>query len=112
MSFNYTEDTSPTLADWEVILNAFNCNISEDEVWEIARQYSDIPHFGNIYQNLVLNRLKLLFWQLIELEEGEIDININYDINARSSYFYIEGDCIYNESDFLNKVDSIKAMLI
>ena len=46
MSFNYTEDTSPTLADWESILNAFNCNITEDEVWEVARQYNDVPHFS------------------------------------------------------------------
>jgi hypothetical protein len=110
MSFNYTEDTSPTLADWESILNAFNCNITEDEVWEAARQYNDVPHFGNIYQKLILEALKQLFWRLVELDEGEIDINISYDINAISTHFYIEGDFICSKSDFLNKVDSIKTM--
>lgn len=70
MSFNYTEDTSPTLADWESILNAFNCNITEDEVWEAARQYNDVPHFGNIYQELILEALKQLFWRLVELDGG------------------------------------------
>ena len=110
MSFNYTEDTSPTLADWESILNAFNCNITEDEVWEVARQYNDVPHFGNLYQELILEALKQLFWRLVELDEGEIDINISYDINAISTHFYIEGDFICSKSDFLNKVDSIKTM--
>jgi len=61
MSFNYTEDTSPTLADWESILNAFNCNITEDEVGKLHVNTMMCLISAISIKNLYLRRLNSCF---------------------------------------------------
>lgn len=83
----YHEDTSPSLEGWEAILDFYQQAVSEEEVWAVAREYENCPHFGNIYQYLVLENLTALFYTLTQADEDEVNVEIA--INARCSHFYI-----------------------
>mgnify|MGYP003604288526 CR=1 FL=1 len=76
------------LNSWDDVVSDFDGDYDalEKEVWEIARESEDIPHFGNIRQSLVAGRLESVIngrWPLLGVE---------YHINAICSYFSINGD--------------------
>lgn len=111
MSLNYTADTSPDLADWEAILDHYHQGVDEDDVWQIARQYDEVPMMNNIYQSLVLERLTFLFCELTGLSSTQDCVEIEASVNAISSHFYIDGDTISSKQEFFDKVEEVKAII-
>ena len=85
--WNSWDDVVSDFDDWLILLNHLDgdCEDLEKEVWEIARRYEKIPHFGNIRQILVAERLCQVInmrWPFLQPE---------YHINAVCSYFSIRG---------------------
>ena len=85
---NSWDDVVSDFDDWLILLNDLDGDYDalEKEVWEIARESEDIPHFGNIRQSLVAGRLESVIngrWPLLGAE---------YHINAICSYFSINGE--------------------
>mgnify|MGYP006337767913 FL=1 len=83
--WNSWDDVVSDFDDWLILLNHLDgdCEDLEKEVWEIARRYEKIPHFGNIRQILVAERLCQVInmrWPFLQPE---------YHINAVCSYFSI-----------------------
>ena len=85
---NSWDDVVSDFDDWLILLNDLDGDYDalEKEVWEIARESEDIPHFGNIRQSLVAGCLENVIhdrWPFLEVE---------YHINAICSYFSINGE--------------------
>lgn len=93
------------LTEWENILWQFDRCVEDEEIREIARESKEIPHFGNLYQNLIISRLESLFFELTGLDEGG---TIFTSINGYDSHFCINGEAINNEHSFLTKVEEMK----
>ncbi|QEH09310.1 hypothetical protein FWK45_02420 [Histophilus somni] len=107
----YDNNVSQNLADWEDILYHFNATIEDSEVWEVARSFKEIPHFGNIYQSLVIGRLESLFFEHIGLEESDERIKVFTFVNGLDSHFCINGEAINTLDEFMAKVEEIKSTL-
>lgn len=84
---NSWDDVVSDFDDWLILLNHLDDSDGlEHEVWAIARMYEKVPHFGNIRQSLVAERLSEAItqrWPFLEVE---------YHINAICSYFSINGE--------------------
>ena len=85
--WNSWDDVVPDLDDWLILLNHLDgdCDV-EDDVWAIARECTDLPHFGNIRQTLVAERLSAAInhrWPFL---------TVDYHINAICSHFSIDGE--------------------
>lgn len=94
-TYFYEYDMSSNWKDWAEILDWLNLDsVSADDVWEVAREWKEPPHLGNIYMSITLSRIQ--WW----CEEREIDCD--YDINAICSSLYIDGDLICSLDDFKN----------
>lgn len=107
----YLSGVSPNLSGWEDILFHFDSDIEDQEVWEIARQCKDIPHLGNIYQSLVINRLESLFWEQIGLDYQSDQITLFTFVNNFDSHFCINDQAVNTLDDFIAKVDEIKSTI-
>ena len=82
-------------SDIEDIENLYRDDITDDEVWEIAREFEQIPIIENIYQNLLFDRLK---YQIIEdikdqiKEDKETLIDIIVDFEEKNDCELITTD--------------------
>jgi hypothetical protein len=91
---NWNEYDLDKFYKWETILNKLGEESpSDQEVWEIAREYKEIPIFENILLELTANRLQQ------KLEEMYPDAEYDYYINAMDSYFYVNEDEVYSLED-------------
>ncbi|WP_143226150.1 hypothetical protein [Actinobacillus seminis] len=102
---------SEDLAGWEEILFHFNVSVEDNEVWAVARCCEEIPHLGNIYQSLVLDRLESLFFEQLDLDEDDEHIDVSTFVNDLDSHFCIDGDAITTLDEFMAKVEEIKSIL-
>lgn len=92
------QNCSVKCEEWEKILDHYNESVSDDEVWEIARQFEDLPIFGNIYQRLVLNRVLFHFCE--ETGQDEADLDLFYFINSSDTHLAINGTDICTIDDY------------
>lgn len=104
----YMNSVSSALTGWENILWKFDRCVEDEEIWTIARGSDDIPHFGNLYQRLVINRLESLFFELTGRDESDESVTVFTFINGYDSHFCINGDAIDDERSFLAKVEEMK----
>ena len=85
MIFYNTNNLASRLQEIEEIGTILGIEISDDEVWEQARNYANIPVFENIYQSILFNRI-----------QEEISSNFGFDIevfiNASDSHLSIDFD--------------------
>lgn len=84
-------DTAANLSVWQQILDSLKPGSSDsiiDDVWEAARTSAEMPHFGNLCQDIVLGRLKDVLLQL------RPDWQIDYCVNAVATDFSVNGTCI------------------
>ncbi len=93
--FNSFNDVSYQVASWEAILDYLSPGeeISDSLVWEKARESEDLPHLGNIYQDLLLSRIT-------DLAKGR-GLELSYYVNALDTRLYHENDSISDLNDFL-----------
>ena len=71
-------------SDIEDIENLYRDDITEEEVWEIAREFEQVPIIENIYQSLLFYRLKDQIIedikdQIKEDKETLIDIIVDFE---------------------------------
>ncbi|THA18356.1 hypothetical protein [Rodentibacter pneumotropicus] len=104
----YMNAISPALTGWENVLYQYDCSVEDEEIWALVRGSEAIPHFGNLYQSLVLNRLASLFLELTGLEED--DVNIFVFINGFDTHFCINGMAVNDESMFQDTVKMFKKL--
>ena len=92
-------DTACALDEWLKILKYLNPYYSKgmlfDSVWEVAREYEEMPHFGNICQEIVLKDLKR------EIRFCRPDWSVVYEINARASFLMVDDQDIVDYGQFL-----------
>ena len=104
----YMDSVSTALTGWEDILYAHNRCIEDEKVWEIVRGSKEIPHFGNVYQSLVIGQLETLFLELTGLSAEEVDIFTF--VNGFDSHFCVNGIAINDEETFQDTVKAFKKL--
>lgn len=93
-------DTAHAFEDWLKILRRLGCFsywnscALADAVWEIARTHKEIPHFGNIAQELVLQEIQS------RLAGSRPDWTCRYEVNARASYLNINRENVTDYRQF------------
>lgn len=103
---NYNEASlSPYIKEFEEIGTHLGIEISDDEVWEQAREYEEIPVFENIYQNLLLSRICSHFADEDYIEKNGV-INLKGFINGMDTHLYYQEDneawtCLRSLEEFL-----------
>lgn len=97
------------LDDWVSILEHYNYEVTEDEVWEIARCYETFPLIENIYQICVINHLETIFIEQVGCDRD--DVKFDSYVNCCDTHFSIDEEVIYNADDFSRKVIEAKAQL-
>ncbi len=99
-------NTTSQYDEWEKILESLGGEpISDEEVWEIAREYTEIPHIGNIELDLIANRIKCI----LENKYGSIASKFDYYINGElDSHLYFDGEHVYSIDDFNTILDRLK----
>ena len=132
LNFNYLPEQYDV---WEAILKRTKYDVDDQDVWDIAREYKEIPHMDNILLELTFSRLESSIQELFrqevfeqleydnditkeQLKENEFyrleienyaDMNLKFDsyVNAEVSHFYI------NDNDFreLKEFDNIMSKL-
>lgn len=82
-SLFYEDDVPNDIGDLEKIAEHFGIEITDEDIWNRARQ-SEVPsHLGNKY-------LLILFEQLeSKLKQAYPRLVINYEVNALASYFNV-----------------------
>ncbi|TLE15949.1 hypothetical protein LS72_005160 [Helicobacter apodemus] len=89
-------DMPDFIADMENILKRENLSVTEEEVWEIARESPCVPLFQNIY-------IELVFMHLESLCESH-NLSCEYQVNCLASSFSIEDEEFYTEDDYYDKI--------
>lgn len=81
------------------VMEFLDIDVSDEEVWEVAREDEDTPCFENLFFILCFGKLEIDFF-----EKG---IDVTYQVNARCSSMSVrvEGDSdwveIKNTADFM-----------
>lgn len=102
MPFNlFPFDVSDYLPTWESILSDYGDPVGDSCLWSAAKESSEIPHFGNLYQELVINRLIRCLCDELGIEEDSEFIDVNFEINARATYFNINSIAIQSKDDWI-----------
>lgn len=132
LNFNYIPEHYDV---WEAILKRTKDDVDDQDVWDIAREYKEIPHMDNILLELTFSRLESSIQELFRQEvfeqleydndvtkeqlntnefyrleiENYADMNLKFDsyVNAEVSHFYV------NDNDFreLKEFDNIMSKL-
>ncbi|HHF3391692.1 TPA: hypothetical protein ACPO1V_001744 [Haemophilus influenzae] len=109
MSFlNIAQNCSSKCEAWEEILDHYNDNVSDDEVWEIARESKELPIFGNVYQYLVLSRVLTHFCEETGLEEDQF--KLFFYINSIDTHLVINDWDIASVKDFWGCIEKNKTI--
>lgn len=84
----YWDDVANDYSDWCRLLKQFGAEMEDEEeaVWGIARQYGYAPHFGNIRQHILLERLA------VQIKEKWPQSDVEIYINARDTHFNVNGE--------------------
>lgn len=101
MCLFYFDDVSNDLPVWESLLNDYGDSVGSSCLWSVAKNFSEMPHFGNLYQELIINRLVRCLCDELGIEEDSALLDVNFEINARASYFNINGVAIQSKDDWI-----------
>lgn len=98
------KDTAEALGEWQKILDylvpGFGTDGLMDEVWELARCNVEMPHFGNLCQVVILERLTSV------IAERWPNWDTEYSVNSVASYFSINGVDIIEFWQFVELMES------
>lgn len=106
MYLNIYDNCSSVIEEWEKILDRYDDCPSEDDVWEIARESKKLPILGNIYQDLILNRIISHFCEETGLDYDDLDVFIF--VNSVDTHLSINGKYIYSVQDYLGCIKLYK----
>ena len=104
--FNIPLNCSHKCKEWEKILEHYNDYVSDDEIWEYARESKDLPVLGNVYQSLVLNRVLNHFYE--ETGKNEEDLKIFEFVNSIDTHLVINDFDICTAQDYWDCVKENK----
>lgn len=96
-------DYNDTPSDFEVIekyLKSVGESIDDSEVWDVAREYEEMPNFTGIYIGLVYST----FANKIEFDYGFDWNDYDYDDNFRAGGFSVLGE--YIEATSLSELEA------
>lgn len=106
--------TSNNLCDqidpWLDILDHFNSAVTEDEIWQVARESERFPLIENIIQSLVINRLESVFIEQAGCEWDDVEFE-SY-VNCLDTHFSINGTPIMEEQDFYDQIEAIQSAVL
>ncbi|KGQ65502.1 hypothetical protein IO43_02465 [Gallibacterium anatis 7990] len=106
MHLNIYDNCSSIIEEWETILNHYDDCPSEGDIWEIARESKKLPILGNIYQDLILNRIISHFCEETGLDYDDLDVFIF--VNSVDTHLSINGKYIYSVQDYLDCIKLYK----
>ena len=109
MSAFNLEDVSSKVEDWLEILNRYNDNVNDDDIWELATGLSYLPQFSNIYQELMMMKIVQHFANEVGVEVSDLDFEMY--TNCQDSHLTIEGTSIYDEDDYDNALEEYRERL-
>lgn len=72
--FNIPLNCSPKCESWEEILYHYRDDVSDEDIWEYARESKELPVLANVYQNLVLDRVIAHFCDEANVNVEDLDI--------------------------------------
>lgn len=112
MPFNlFAFDVSDDLPAWESILSDYGDSVGDSCLWSAAKESSELPHFGNLYQGLVINRLVRCLCNEFSIEEDSECLDVNFEINAIATYFNINGTAIQSKDDWISVRDKLEKQI-
>ena len=107
MSAFNLEDVSSKVKDWLEILNRYNDDVDDDDIWNSASRLSDdVPEFNNIYQELIMMKIVRHFANEVGVKVSDLDFETY--ANCQDSSLTIEGTTIYDESDYDNALEEYR----
>lgn len=101
-------DVSDNLPVWETLLSDYGDYVGFNCLWSAAKDFSEMPHFGNIYQELVINRLVHYLCYELGIREDSALLDICIDINAVATSFSINGTSIQSKNDWIEIRDKLE----
>lgn len=107
-SFFEFDDISCYLGQWEAILEEYSDIVSIEDFWLVAKEFETVPHFGNLYQELVISRLIQRFCTELDIEQDSDLVEFDYYINAIDTHFYINRQRICDIDDWNEMLDKIR----
>lgn len=110
MSVFNLDDVSSNVEDWLKILDRYNDDVDDDNIWESARGLSDeIPEFNNIYQELIMMKIVRHFANEVGVNVSDLDFETY--TNCQDSSLTIEGNTIHDEEDYDNTIEEYRERL-
>lgn len=106
MSAFNLEDVSSKVEDWLAILNRYNDNVNDDDIWSSATGLSYQPQFSNIYQELIMMKIVKHFADEVGVEVSDLDFETY--ANCQDSSLTIEGNTIFDENDYDNALEEYR----
>lgn len=107
MSAFNLEDVSSKVKDWLEILDRYDDDVDDDDIWNSANRLSDeVPEFNNIYQNLIMMKIVQHFADEVGVEVSDLDFETR--TNCQDSSLTIEGTTIFYENDYDNALEEYR----
>ena len=107
MSVFNLEDVSSKVKDWLEILDRYNDDVDDDDIWNSASRLSDeVPEFNNIYQELVMMKIVKHFADEVGVKVSDLDFETY--ANCQDSSLTIEGTTIFDENDYDNALEEYR----
>ena len=98
MNINYNEYDSNKFEPFLEILEYLGGQEPDnEEIWDIAREYQEMPIFENIFYSVVLSQIESLL-----LDQYGDNLKTNYYINARDTHLHINDEAIEELDDLKN----------
>lgn len=95
----FEQDIPDDIEEIIAIAEHLGISISTQAIWNAARQYTEPPHLGNVYLELLFsslaNQLKTIYPQLV----------IDYEVNALASYFNLKGEKLCSISQIIQLIE-------
>lgn len=107
MSAFNLKDVSSKVKDWLEILDRYNDDVDDDDIWNSASRLSDeVPEFNNIYQELVMMKIVKHFADEVGVKVSDLDFETY--ANCQDSSLTIEGTTIHDEEDYDNALEEYR----
>jgi len=98
---NYREDDLIKYPLFKQIISKLNGDeVTDQEVWEEAKISKECPNFEDILLNLSKDRIEALMSDRFR----DLDLSLDFYINARDTHISVNDDEIYDISDFVQAV--------
>lgn len=109
MSAFNLEDVSSKVKDWLEILNRYNDNVDDEEIWKSVTGLDYLPEFNNIFQELIMFKIIRHFANEVGVEVSDLDFEMH--TNCKDSSLTIEGTTIYDKDDYDNAIEEYRERL-